>query len=59
MINECVQGGIADTLTKRRCQVVADGGRWLQIKPSICHRAKHLTNNALDSILRARLQICR
>ena len=54
-MNKSGQGGIADTLT----QVVADGGRWLQIKPSICHRAKHLTNNALDSILRARLQICR
>ncbi len=50
---------VCKVASRIRLQVVADGGRWLQIKPSICHRDKHLTNNALDSILRARLQICR
>ena len=50
---------LSATHKKTMSHAVADGGRWLQIKPSICNRAKRLINNRLGSIFRVRLQICR
>ena len=45
--------------TTLHLQSVADGCRWLQIKPSICNHTKQLTIKGLDRILRARWQSCR
>ena len=51
--------GSSATHKKTMSPAVADGGRWWQINPSICNRAKRLINNWLGSIFRVRLQICR
>ena len=50
---------VCKVASRIRLQLVADSCRWLQIKPSICNRAKYLTHKGLDHILRTRLQSCR
>ena len=60
-LSQCkiADNGSSATHKKTISHAVADGGRWLQIKPSIYNRAKRLINNMLDSIFRVWLQICR
>ena len=60
-LSQCkiADNGSSATHKKTMSPAVADGGRWWQINPSICNRAKRLINNWLGSIFRVRLQICR